>query len=77
MKTHIKRGLIILILSAILVYLSACQAQKPDNKIINTDYNVQTNTISVIYIQNADTMALDFLHPIELDSLIFDLNHNK
>ena len=46
-----------------------------NNKILNSHYNIPTNTFSVIYTENSDTSALDFLHPMELDSLIFLLNN--
>lgn len=46
-----------------------------NNKIIQSNYNINTNMYSVIYIENNDTLALDYIYPIELDSLINDLNN--
>ncbi len=65
---------IILLLSTILVILSSCTNKTPENKIIKSYYNIPTNSFSVIYTQDKDTFALDYLHPIELDSLINELN---
>ena len=79
---------IILILSVILVSLSSCSLKQPkekpsgfetteqnNNKILRSIYNVKRNLFSVIYVQKGDTIALDYLYPNELDSLINDLNN--
>lgn len=47
------------------------------NRIVLSNYDIRNNLYSVIYIQNNDTLALDYLYPIELDSLINELNSNN
>lgn len=47
------------------------------NRIVLSNYDIRNNLYSVIYIQNNDTLALDYLHPLELDSLINELNSNN
>lgn len=44
------------------------------NRIIKSTYDVKYNLYCVLYIEDGDTVGLDHIYPIELDSLINDLN---
>ncbi len=47
------------------------------NRIIKSTYNIEYNLYSVLYIEYGDTVGLDDIYPIELDSLINELNTNN
>jgi hypothetical protein len=44
------------------------------NRVIKSTYDVKHNIYAVLYIENNDTVGLDWIHPYELDSLINYLN---
>lgn len=44
------------------------------NRVIKSTYDVKNNIFAVLYVENNDTVGLDWIHPYELDSLINDLN---
>ncbi len=44
------------------------------NRVIKSTYDAKYNIYAVLYIENNDTVGLDWIYPYELDSLINDLN---
>jgi hypothetical protein len=44
------------------------------NRIIKSTYDIKNNLYAVVYIEDNDTIGLDWIYPYELDSLINDLN---
>lgn len=44
------------------------------NRVIKSTYDVKNNIFAVLYVENNDTVGLDWIYPYELDSLINNLN---
>lgn len=79
MKETTINTIILIIISTlytlIILYLISEKTQlKSINKITELNYDIANNYYTVEFIRNNDTLIIDYVHPIELDSLVKSLN---